>query len=87
MTAESCTAGALAQAFATGEGASQWFHGGIVTYTKQMKTRALGVPTSLLIEKTAVSAEVALAMVRGCIGVFTGRHRSFDHRRSGARTG
>jgi nicotinamide-nucleotide amidase len=67
VTAESCTAGALAQAFATGEGASQWFHGGIVTYTKQMKTRALGVPTSLLIEKTAVSAEVALAMVAGAL--------------------
>jgi nicotinamide-nucleotide amidase len=67
ITAESCTAGALAHHLSKGEGASQHFHGGIVAYTKDMKTAALGVPATLLRKKTAVAAEVAAAMAKGAL--------------------
>jgi PncC family amidohydrolase len=67
VTAESCSAGMLALAFAKGEGASQHFMGGFVTYTKQMKSRVLSVPPSLLREKTAVCGEVAEAMAIGAL--------------------
>ena len=67
VTAESCTGGRLAQAFAKGEGASQNFHGGIVSYTKPMKHAALGVSDKLLAERTAVSEPVAAAMAEGAL--------------------
>jgi PncC family amidohydrolase len=67
VTAESCSAGMLALAFAKGEGASQHFMGGFVVYTKEMKARVLGVSPSLLQEKTAVCGEVAEAMAIGAL--------------------
>lgn len=67
VTAESCTAGALAHLLSKGEGASKHFHGGMVTYTKRMKTAVLGVPAALLRKKTAVCAEVASAMAKGAL--------------------
>jgi PncC family amidohydrolase len=67
VTAESCTGGLLAQAFAKSEGASQNFHGGVVTYTKPMKRVALGVSEKLLKEQTAVCAPVAAAMAEGAL--------------------
>jgi nicotinamide-nucleotide amidase len=67
VTAESCTAGALAKAFAQAEGASKYFHGGIVAYTKPMKIKTLGVSPELLEEKSAVCAEVAVAMAEGAL--------------------
>ena len=67
VTAESCTAGLLCQVLADAEGASQFFHGGFVTYTKPHKSRALGVPEALLREKGAVCAEVARAMAEGAL--------------------
>jgi PncC family amidohydrolase len=39
--------------------------GGVVTYTKEMKIRALGVPAELIVRGTAVCADVAEAMARG----------------------
>ncbi len=62
VTAESCTAGKLAAALAEAEGAGAFLHGGFVTYTKDNKTRALGVPAELLQRKGAVCGEVAMAM-------------------------
>ena len=44
ITAESCTAGLMCQVLADAEGASLYFHGGFVTYTKPHKRCALGVP-------------------------------------------
>jgi nicotinamide-nucleotide amidase len=66
-TAESCSAGRLAIALSKTEGASKHFMGGVVTYTKQMKTRLLGVPPDLIQRCTAVCAEVAKAMAQGVI--------------------
>jgi PncC family amidohydrolase len=65
VTAESCTAGAVANALSRAPGASKYFQGGFVTYTKEMKSLILGVPPALLIEKTAVCAAVAEAMATG----------------------
>jgi nicotinamide-nucleotide amidase len=67
VTAESCTAGMLAQRLADAPGAAQRFHGSYVTYTKEQKSLALGVPTGLLQDKGAVCAEVARAMAQGAL--------------------
>ena len=66
-TAESCTAGALAHLLANAPGASDSFHGGFVVYTKENKSKALGVPAALIEKHTAVSAEVAKAMALGAL--------------------
>lgn len=67
VVAESCTAGLLCQVLSDAEGASDFFHGGFVTYTKAHKTRALGVPAALLRQKGAVCGEVARAMAEGAL--------------------
>jgi nicotinamide-nucleotide amidase len=67
VTAESCTAGLMCQVLSDAEGAGQAFHGGFVTYTKEHKSCALGVPEMLLHEKGAVCGEVARAMAEGAL--------------------
>ena len=67
ITAESCTAGALASLIAQVPDAGKVLHGGFVVYTKTNKTAALGVPAHLLATKTAVSKEVAEAMAAGAL--------------------
>ena len=47
-TAESCTAGAVAAAIASVPGASNYFKGGVVSYTDEVKARLLKVPEPLL---------------------------------------
>lgn len=48
-------------------GASNYFKGGIISYTNEIKENLLGVSHELIEEKTAVSEEVAKEMVRGAI--------------------
>jgi nicotinamide-nucleotide amidase len=67
VTAESCTAGAVARALSEVPGAGDHLQGGFVVYSKEMKTKALGVSSYLLKQKTAVCAEVAEAMARGAL--------------------
>ena len=67
VTAESCTAGALAYTLSKAPGAGEYLQGGFVTYTKEMKAEVLGVPRKLLERKTAVSEEVATAMALGAL--------------------
>lgn len=67
VTAESCTAGALARALAAEEGAGRALFGGFIVYTKDAKSEVLGVSPALLAERSAVCRDVALAMARGAI--------------------
>lgn len=67
VTAESCTAGMVATTLSKAPGAGDYFHGGFVTYTKQMKSAVLGVSMELLKQKGAVCAEVAEAMAIGAL--------------------
>lgn len=66
-TAESCTGGRVAEAIIAVPGASTYFKGGIVCYTDDIKERLLNVDAELIAEKTAVSEEVAKAMVKGAL--------------------
>ena len=66
-TAESCTGGRIAEAIIATPGASEYFKGGIVSYTNEIKERLLGVSHEVLEEQTAVCEEVARQMVKGAI--------------------
>jgi nicotinamide-nucleotide amidase len=67
VTAESCTGGLLAAVLAEAPGAAKQLQGGFVTYTKDQKTIALGVPGELLERESAVSKAVACAMAEGAL--------------------
>jgi nicotinamide-nucleotide amidase len=67
VTAESCTAGAVAALLAQAEGAGDVLHGGFVTYTKEHKAKALGVSSCLLQEQGAVNAEVVKQLAAGAL--------------------
>jgi nicotinamide-nucleotide amidase len=67
VTAESCTGGLVAAVLSEAPGAADWLHGGFVTYTKQNKTAALGVPADLIERAGAVSEPVARAMAEGAL--------------------
>jgi len=68
-TAESCTGGALAAALTAVAGSSDYFSGGVVSYSNDAKRELLGVPATVLESAGAVSEECALAMARGAAGV------------------
>ena len=64
-TAESCTGGLVAGRLTSVAGSSDVFRGGLVAYDDEVKEKLLGVPSGLLAEHGAVSAEVAEAMAQG----------------------
>ncbi|MBZ5516658.1 MAG: competence/damage-inducible protein A [Acidobacteriia bacterium] len=63
--AESCTGGLLAERLTRVPGSSNYFLGGAVCYSNELKTRLAGVPQNLLEENGAVSKPVALALAEG----------------------
>jgi nicotinamide-nucleotide amidase len=63
--AESCTGGMIAQRITSISGSSHYFLEGGVTYSNAAKIRQLGVDSTLLLEKGAVSTDVASAMAKG----------------------
>src|SRR5580658_7873476 len=63
--AESATGGLLGGRITAVPGSSDYFRGGFITYTNEMKTKLLGVPAEMLAEHTAVSEPVAKAMAEG----------------------
>ena len=60
--AESLTGGMIACGIADVPGASDVFEGSIVSYSDEYKINVLGVPSKIISEKTAVSAECAESM-------------------------
>ncbi|SPE34187.1 CinA-like protein [Candidatus Sulfopaludibacter sp. SbA3] len=63
--AESCTGGMLGERFTAVPGSSDYFVGGFITYTREMKIELLGVPPEILQQFGAVSQETAEAMAAG----------------------
>jgi competence/damage-inducible protein CinA-like protein len=65
--AESESGGLLAGRLTLRPGSSQWFAGGVVSYSNESKAKLLGVDPRLIESKGAVSPEVAEAMADGAI--------------------
>ncbi|MDH3329505.1 MAG: CinA family nicotinamide mononucleotide deamidase-related protein [Desulfobulbaceae bacterium] len=63
--AESCTGGLIASKITETAGSSEWFIGGVVAYSNELKEQFLGVDKDLLSEHGSVSAPVARAMAVG----------------------
>jgi nicotinamide-nucleotide amidase len=66
-TAESCTGGLIAERFTANAGASKYFKGSIVSYTKEIKVNILKVSEDLIDKYSVVSAEVAEAMAKNVL--------------------
>ncbi|MBQ4443863.1 MAG: nicotinamide-nucleotide amidohydrolase family protein [Clostridia bacterium] len=65
--AESLTGGALSAELVRYPGATDVFYEGVVAYSNGAKAGRLGVDTALIVEKGAVSSEVAAAMAKGLL--------------------
>jgi len=63
--AESCSGGLLAERLTRNSGSSNFFLGGAVCYSNDLKTSLAGVPASLIEEHGAVSQPVAQALAEG----------------------
>jgi nicotinamide-nucleotide amidase len=63
--AESCTGGLLSERLTRVPGSSNYFLGGMVCYSNELKTTLAGVPADLITEHGAVSLAVAQAMAEG----------------------
>ncbi|MBR6677270.1 MAG: nicotinamide-nucleotide amidohydrolase family protein [Oscillospiraceae bacterium] len=63
--AESCTGGLFSKCMTDLSGASEIYHGGVVSYVNEVKARVLGVSPETLDRFGAVSAETAAEMAAG----------------------
>lgn len=63
--AESCTGGLLGETLTEVPGSSEWFMGGIISYSNEAKMNFLGVEQSMLDTYGAVSQQVAIQMCTG----------------------
>lgn len=70
VTVESCTGGWIGKTLTDLSGSSDWFAGGLITYTNQSKVRLAGVPARLIEQNGAVSIPVAEAMAAGGLDQF-----------------
>ena len=71
-TVESCTGGWIGKTLTDMAGSSEWFAGGLITYTNESKTQLADVPPEMIEKYGAVSLEVADAMARGAQKHFPG---------------
>jgi nicotinamide-nucleotide amidase len=72
VTAESCTGGWLGKVLTDIPGSSNWYLGGVVSYSNTLKQSLLGVLPSTLARYGAVSAEVAREMAIGALETLGG---------------
>jgi competence/damage-inducible protein CinA-like protein len=68
--AESCTGGLMAGRLTERPGSSDYFAGGVVSYSNEAKSALLGVDPDLITQHGAVSLEVAEAMADGALARF-----------------
>ena len=64
-TAESCTGGLLGSMLTDISGSSDYYIGGVIAYTNEIKRKVLGVSPETLSSVGAVSRETALQMALG----------------------
>lgn len=64
-TAESCTGGNIAQMITAMPGSSQYYQGGVVAYSNDLKVKLLGVRPETLEKYGAVSRETVIEMAEG----------------------
>ncbi|MDO4190305.1 MAG: competence/damage-inducible protein A [Bacteroidales bacterium] len=69
-TAESCTGGLVGRKVVAIAGASNYYQGGIIAYSNDIKHQLLNVPEETLQQHGAVSSETAIAMAEGCRKAF-----------------
>lgn len=72
--AESCTGGLICDRITNVSGCSDYFMGGMVTYSNESKAKHLGVPLDYIRRYGAVSPQVARKMAQGVRKAF---HTSF----------
>ncbi|MEJ2210244.1 MAG: CinA family protein, partial [Anaerolineae bacterium] len=65
VTAESCTGGLVGHRLTNVSGSSDYYLGGVVAYSNQLKEALLGVRAETLLAHGAVSEETAREMARG----------------------
>lgn len=66
-TAESCTGGGIAALVTSVPGSSEYFNGGIVAYSNEVKISLLHVSADTLERHGAVSQETVIEMVKGAM--------------------
>ena len=66
-TAESCTGGGIAALITSVPGSSEYFKGGIVAYSNEIKADLLHVSVETLAQHGAVSRETVVEMVKGAM--------------------
>ena len=66
-TAESCTGGGIAALITSVPGSSEYFKGGIVAYSNEVKADLLHVSVETLAQYGAVSRETVVEMVKGAM--------------------
>ncbi len=72
VLAESCTGGWIAKTCTDLAGSSDWFEGGVVSYSDELKQAVLSVGADTLTRHGAVSAPCAAEMVAGALERFGG---------------
>jgi PncC family amidohydrolase len=68
--AESCTGGLICDRITDVSGSSDYFMGGMVTYSNESKAKHLGIPLDYIKKYGAVSPQVARRMAQGACKAF-----------------
>lgn len=75
---ESCTGGLISKMLTDIPGSSKWFECGLVTYSNESKIALVGVPSEVIAQYGAVSAETAKEMAMGALKRFDMCHYSIS---------